>query len=163
VTLSDEQKARQDELKKKGDDAEAGGDNAPQWKPKEEGEQLAGILTKIDMVSTDFGDSHVITITDEDGDPYSVWLGTVLLGKFLDAAPGVGGIVVITFKGTAKSKADRTYKVYDMQSEEEFDGNFEEWGNVQRNFMARKQLLEEAAAGGSGLAPDSAQGQQAPF
>ena len=152
-----------DDLMEKSQKADAAGDNAPQWKPTEEGDQLAGTLTKIDLVATVNGDNYVVTITQEDGDARSLWLGTVLLDKFLTDAPALTSLIVVTYKGSQKSKGGYTYKLYDMQSEEEKKGDFKGWSAVQQRFMAKKQLLEEAATGGSGVAPDSSEGLAAPF
>jgi len=150
-----------DDLKKEGSEADASGDNAPQWKPEKDGDQLAGNLTKIDMVNTPHGDAHVLTIKDEAGESWALWLGKVLLSKFLDAAPPIDALVVVTFKGEMKGKSGYTYKVFDMRCDPK--GAYDEWNQVATVFLQKKQLLEAQAVGGSGLAPDSAAGLEPPF
>jgi hypothetical protein len=154
VTLGD--------LKDEGIEADASKENAPQWKGKADGDQLAGTLKTIEMATTEFGDSHVLNIEDEDGKLWALWLGKVLLDKFLKDAPPIDALVVVTFKGKIKSpKTGFTYNSYDMRCNPK--GDFAAWMEARERFTQLSALRQEAAQSGSRLAPDSGDGMAAPF
>lgn len=139
---------------------------APTWKPKKD-ELLAGTITEIKMVDTQFGDQFIIEVTDEDDDVFAVWCsGVVLKDSIIGAAPGVGSLIVITYGGEQKSKeGGRSYKMYDVQLDKDADtyGRYDEWHQVRERFQQKQELMQDAARQGSSLAPDSAEGMAAPF
>ena len=116
---------------------------APTWKPKKD-EVLAGTITEIKMVNSQFGESFTIEVTDEEGSAFTVWCsGVVLKGKILDAAPGKGSLIVITYGGKQKSKeGGREYALYDVTLDEEAEtyGQFGEYAQAREMYEQRAAL-----------------------
>ncbi len=68
----------------------ASADHPTAWRP-EEGDSVAGRLSRWDTVETDYGERRIAVIDNDDGSgPISVWLlHTVLISEFKQQEPEV--------------------------------------------------------------------------
>ena len=86
------------------------------WKPEQEGEELAGVLVKVETVQLrDGGMKPVATIRTAEGVERTVWLGTVLRKEFAEIAPGA--VVLIRYLRERVSRNGRDYRAYKVLSE----------------------------------------------
>lgn len=84
------------------------------WKPRKAGEELAGEITRMDVIDTRFGETALVEIEDEDGETLGVWCGSQLGEKLYDAYD-VGDSVIITFQGTEETESGNNVKIYDVE------------------------------------------------
>ena len=70
------------------------------WIPKEKGESLAGVFTRLEMGNSAFGPAPIAVVTDPDGKEWSLWLfHTAVLNQFKQAAPQPGDKVAVLYGG----------------------------------------------------------------
>lgn len=83
------------------------------WKPKENGEQVVGVLESITMNQN----GRILQIVTPLGTIQSVAISTVLENVKWDGL--IGKTVQITYQGTEVSKSGRTYMTFDVDVETE--------------------------------------------
>jgi hypothetical protein len=88
--------------------------DTPIWKPQKVGEELAGEITRMDVVNTRHGDTAIVDIEDEEGETWGVWCG-VQLGEKLYDVYDVGDSVIITYQGTEDTDAGYRVNVFDVE------------------------------------------------
>ena len=85
------------------------------WKPEFDGDSTAGIVKVIDRAAGKDGTSTLVSLEDEDGKPFSLWLSTVLKQEFDRLGVTVGDVVGVKFHGWKTSpKSGREYKKYSV-------------------------------------------------
>ncbi len=159
-----------DALRKSNVNKAAGGtdERGTTWKPKNEGDELAGTIKTINYVHTDYGDKYVLNIVDET-DPDKLWTlwvdGAVIQNRLLELAPGVGSLIVVIFEGKLDNKAG-TYKYNAFQVSVSKPNCHDEWIEVKAAYD-RRQLLKNqmnAARNAPGVSGDDASAElEAPF
>jgi hypothetical protein len=87
------------------------GDFPETWKPKKEGDQLVGTVTRKETVNTQNGESDVLEIEDKVLGAVTVFVSAGL--KSLNSKCNVGDLVRIVFEGDKVSeKTGRTFHSY---------------------------------------------------
>jgi hypothetical protein len=76
------------------------------WKPENPGDEIAGIVVKLDSAFDREGTEHgIIVLKTDDGSLRSVWLlGEALRNQVLKASPQPGDRLLIQYRGKVKSK-----------------------------------------------------------
>ena len=78
---------------------------AKRWKPTEAGEELIGTLVEGEWVTTQYGDTRVLTVEDDEGALHTVWVSGVVFQNEIDRLhPAPGSIIGIRFTGKHESK-----------------------------------------------------------
>lgn len=124
--------------------------DATTWKP-EEGEELTGVLLDGRWTGTQYGDTKVLFIEDEEGKVWTVWASPKTLSDAIDAgAPKIGSMIGITYDGKKKPEKAGSYE-YHMYFVLITESDHEHWKN---SFdLMRRKFEENDPVGGAGTTP----------
>ena len=132
------------------------------WKPKKVDDELAGTITEITFVGTDYGEKYVLNVRDEDEELWALWVdGAVLKNRLLELAPGVGSLIVVVFKGKLDNKAG-TFKYNNFQVVVSEPNHHDEWLDAKKAFEL-KSLLKTPEVSHGGITAPGDDGDLAPF
>ncbi len=121
--------------------------DATTWKP-EEGEERTGVLLDGKWTGTQYGDTKVLFIEDEDGEVWTVWASNKMLSDAIDAgAPKVGSMIGITYDGKKKpvKAGGYEYQAYFVTITE---SDHEHWRNSM--LLMKDKAAENDPVGGGG-------------
>lgn len=155
-----------DQLEKQ---ADVKADRHPAWKPAEHGNILRGHLRGLNYPFVPAADEHrwVMTVEDENGEMFSVWLSSnVLRGLVMDQMPAIDSAIVLKYLGKKPTKNNlREYNDYSFAAAE---SDMALWVNTRRSSMARSELMAndggpEPSTGRVGTPPTHFGPDEAPF
>ena len=125
------------------------------WDPKE-GDDLYGVLLDGKWVTTQFGDTRVLNVEDDDGQVWTVWASNKMLALAVERlAPKLGSYIGIKFSGLKdpKTPGGRQYKMFTLHAP---DPDHEYWKDQFDLFNAAgNEGMSQTEFESSGLAPDS--------
>jgi hypothetical protein len=94
-------------------------DGPPTWKP-EPGDSVQGLVTRKEMVSTQYGEKPLLEVDDTDG-AVAIFCGTAILKRVFSDV-NIGDRLDLVYEGErVAEKSGRTFKSY-TGSIESFDG-----------------------------------------
>lgn len=146
------------------ENAEKETEQHPAFKWKEAGQVLKGTMTDIRVQGTKDGRINLLATIDEaDTDKtWALWIGDspkVLKDQMEDAAPGIGSLIYISYKGKRDTKdGSRSYHVHSVEAQTR---DFELWSELTKE-RAQKALGAGSYGGGDNGIPANAP-DESPF